>query len=145
MVRNLQRKDLSSVQELDRRGFGADRGFFLERRLRLFPGLCKVLEKEDEIAGFILGRRGNGLISAGPWMVQTGIDNPEFLLHSLALEAGNLPIAIGVLETNLAAVEVMRSLDFKENLSSPWRMVLGSEAELGVSPIALAIGSAAKG
>jgi hypothetical protein len=80
-----------------------------------------------------------------PWMVQTGIDHPEILLQSLVSEIRNLPIAIGVLEVNQTAVELMRSLNFEENPSSPWRMFLGCNAELGVSPVAYAIGSAAKG
>ena len=144
-VRAMQKEDMPCVKELDLRGFGVDRGFFLERRLRLFPELSKVLEKDGKIAGFILGRRGNGLISAGPWIVQSGIDHPEILLRSMASETNNLPVAVGVLETNLAAVDLLRSLDFEENPSSPWHMVFGQQARLGISPIAYAIGSAAKG
>jgi ribosomal protein S18 acetylase RimI-like enzyme len=144
-VRAMRNEDLPEVKTLDLQGFGVDRSFFLERRFRLFPELSHVLEMEGEIAGFILGRLGNGLVSAGPWVVRTDIDQPEILLRCMALESRNLPIAIGTLETNLQAVGILRSLGLSMNLSSPWRMVLGHQTKLGTSPMAYSIGSAAKG
>ena len=144
-VRPMQSQDLPEVKELDGRAFGADRGFFLERRLAMYPELCKVMEKEGEMQGFILGRRGNGLVSAGPWIARQGVEHPEALLLSLAREARGDPVAIGVLEANQGVVELIRSLGLEERPNPPWRMALGDKSELGMSPMALAVGSAAKG
>ncbi len=69
-VRPMQLADLPDVLALDRRAFGADRSFFLKRRRELFPELGRVLVEKDKMAGFILGRRGEGWVSAGPWVVE---------------------------------------------------------------------------
>lgn len=144
-VRPMQAQDMEPVSRLDREAFGANRRFFLERRLSLYPDLCHILELDGAIAGYIFGRRGNGLISAGPWYVRPGVDHPAALLESLALRAGETRIGLGVLETNTQAVALIRSLGLNESPTPPWRMVLGPSERLGASPCLYAVGSAAKG
>jgi len=144
-VHAMQHAHLHAVTVLDRAAFGADRAFFLERRLHLYPELCKVLECDGEVVGFIMGRRGQNLISAGPWVMQPGVERPERLLESLAAEVPDLPIGIGVLETNTAAVQIIRSCGFVARSNPPWRMLLGRSGYLGASHQLYAVGSAAKG
>ena len=136
---------MNAVAAMDREAFGADRRFFLERSLALYPEFAKVVERRGEMAGFIMGRRGNGLVSAGPWIVQPGLERPADLLESLAAEAGCLKLRVGVLETNIEAVATCRRLGLAEQPDAPWRMVLGPSGRLGLSRLAYAIGSAAKG
>jgi len=143
--RPMEEKDLDIVLGIDRRAFGADRGYFLKRRLSLYPKLCKVLEVGDEIAGYIMGRTGRDIVSIGPWVIQQSVVNPEKMLENIALEAGTLDLRLGVLETNTAAVETVRSLGFKPLQNPPWRMVLGLSGDLGSSNQCYAIGSPAKG
>ncbi len=144
-VRAMRSEHLEAVCALDRAAFGADRSFFLKRRLSLYPELCKVLEENRQVIGFILGRRGQNLISAGPWVVRDGIEAPDDLLVALAAETVGIPVGIGVLETNEAAVSLLRAAGFTERLNPPWRMALGPSSDLGASVQCLAVGSAAKG
>lgn len=144
-VRPMRPEHLPTVRQLDRRAFGADRRYFLERRLACYPELCWILEQGGQVAGFILGRRGPGLISAGPWVVWPGVERPESMLESLATEAGGSPLALGVLETNTQAVTLIRSLGLTEHPAPPWRMRLGSTGNLGDSDQCYAVGSPAKG
>ncbi len=148
-VRPMRAEDMQAVAQLDRQAFGADRSFFLARRLSLYPGLCKVLVMDGRLAGFIVGRRGvgpeNSWTAAGPWVVAPGVECPEDLLLSLPSEGAFLQLGLGILETNQAAVSLVRSLGFVERLASPWRMLLGRPGNLGDSPLAYAVGSAAKG
>lgn len=160
-VRAMQPDDLPAVYALDLQAFGVNRSFFLRCRLELFPELCKVWVEGERLVGFILGRRGEGWVSAGPWVVAedkidlTGNGSPVrsgesqigalFLLESLACEAGDIPISLGVLDTHHQAVNLLRSLGFKERSNSPWRMALGPSRGLGASPQCLAVGTAAKG
>jgi ribosomal protein S18 acetylase RimI-like enzyme len=144
-VRPMRAEDIGTVSAADRQAFGADRRFFLERRLRLYPELCRVLESDGEIAGFIMGRRATGIVSAGPWWVRPDAPRPADLLAALAVEAGDAVIGLGVLETNTPAVTLIRSLGLDEHPTPPWRMVLGESARLGASPELYANGSAAKG
>ncbi len=148
-IRPMQVVDLQAVAQLDGQAFGGDRSFFLARRLSLYPDLCKVLEMNGRLAGFIVGRRGigpeNSWTAAGPWVIASGVEHPESLLQSLPVESSSLPLSLGILETNWAAVSLVRSLGFVERPDSPWRMVLGRPGNLGDSPLAYAVGTAAKG
>jgi GNAT superfamily N-acetyltransferase len=144
-VRAMQAADLKTISQIDQAAFGADRRFFLERRLALYPELCKVLEGDGEIASFIMGQRMSDAVSVGPWVVQRGIERPGDLLESLAAEVGGDCLNLGILETNSEAVATVRSFGFVERPNPSWRMVLGPSGELGSSTQSYAIGSAAKG
>ena len=144
-IRLMQPEDLLAVFALDKWAFGADRSFFLRRRLELFPKLCKVMKIGGKIAGYIQGRCGEGWVSAGPWVMAAGVTEAECLLKSLACEVGNLSISVGVLENNTPAAELLQILGFTIREDSPWRMALGPSNNLGASHACCAVGSAAKG
>jgi len=144
-VRALRVEDLDVVVALDREAFGAERRFFLERRLSLYPELCWIQEQGGEIAGFIMGRRGEGRVSAGPWVARPGVGCPGDLLECLALEVGDEDLGLGVLETNAQAVMTLRAFGLTEHPESPWRMALGPPGPYGSPAECFAIGSPAKG
>ena len=144
-VRRMTMSDLGQVFALDRVSFEADRGFFLQRRLELFPELSYVMVDRNKVTGYILGRGGINWLAAGPWVVDEGVENPVDLLNAFALEAGDKPISVGILDTNQHACELVQSLGFVARSDSPWRMALGSSTDLGASTRCYAVGSAAKG
>ena len=144
-VHAMQPDDLPAIFALDKWAFGADRSFFLRRRLELFPKFCMVMKKGRRIAGYIQGRCGEGWVSAGPWVLDEGITEAGCLLESLACEAGDLSISMGVLDNNAPAMELLQSLGFTIRKDSPWRMALGFSNSLGASLACWAVGSAAKG
>jgi ribosomal protein S18 acetylase RimI-like enzyme len=144
-IRPMRAGDLPAVLKLDREAFGADRGFFLQRRLSLYPELSKVLECRGKVVGFILGRRGPDWVMPGPWVVGPGVKDPLHLLRSFALEVEGITMGVGVLETNTAAIQMLASCGLVERPTCPWRMVLGSEKHVGTSNQLCAIGSPAKG
>jgi hypothetical protein len=137
--------DLDQVFALDKGSFGADRSFYLKRRLELFPGLSYVMLESERVTGFIQGRGGNDWLAAGPWVVEEGVKNPVELLNAFALESDKRPISVGILDTHQHACELVQSLGFVARPDSPWRMALGSLDDLGAKPRCYAVGSAAKG
>ena len=141
----MRAEDMGTISAADRQAFGADRRYFLERRLALYPELCKVMEQGGEITGYIFGRRGCDVIGAGPWWVRRDAARPADLLYALALETGNTVIGIGVLEINSRAVDLLRSLGLDESPAPPWRMVSGESEGLGAAPELYANGTSAKG
>jgi ribosomal protein S18 acetylase RimI-like enzyme len=143
-VRAMKVADLDAIGVMDRKAFGADRRFFLERAFSLYPELGKVIEFDGTLAGFIVGRRGRGVVSAGPWVVQPGLEHPGDLLENLAVEASD-SLRVGILETNSEAVATIRRYGFVEHPDPPWRMVLGPSEQLASSNQLYAIGSASKG
>jgi ribosomal protein S18 acetylase RimI-like enzyme len=144
-VRPMRAADMETIAATDRLAFGADRCFFLERRLALYPELCKVMEQDGAITGYIFGRRGYEVIGVGPWWVRGDVPRPAKLLYALAAEAGDTVIGVGVLETNTRAVGLLRSLGLDEHPTPPWRMVCGEDVGLGAAPELFANGSSAKG
>ncbi len=144
-VRPMRLADLPAALELDRDAFGADRAFFLQRRLSQHPELCRVVECRGQVVAFILGRRGADWVAAGPWVVSPGVEHPEHLLESLALEAGGAAIHVGVLETNTVATRILASCGLVERPTWTWRMVLGTAACVGTSDQLYALGTPAKG
>jgi ribosomal protein S18 acetylase RimI-like enzyme len=144
-VRRMAFGDMPEVVALDKRSFGEDRSFFLRRRLAIYPELSYVQVVGGDIAGYILGRSGEGWISAGPWVMSEQIENPGELLSAFALSVGGQPFSLGILDVNRKACDFLRSLGFVEAEDSPWRMALGASEDLGTSPQCFAVGSAAKG
>ena len=144
-VRPMQAEDLPEVNDLDRQAFGAERSFFLTRRLNIYPELAKILVYDGKIAGFIQGRRGEGWLAAGPWVAAECAKDPAKLLETFAYETGGISLSLGVLECNQPAVKLLRSLGFAERVDSPWRMACGPLSGLGMSSGCYALGSAAKG
>ena len=113
-VQLMQLADLPDVLALDRRLFAADRSFFLKRRWELYPELCRVLIENDQITGFILGRRGEDWVSAGPWVVAEDCQHPFYLLETLAGAAQDDYFSVGILECNQVAITSVRSMGFVE-------------------------------
>ncbi|MFH1998420.1 MAG: GNAT family N-acetyltransferase [Planctomycetota bacterium] len=145
LVKPMVAQDMKIVNQLDKAAFGADRHSYLEYRLACFPRFCKTIFIKDRISGFIMGQPGKGVVSIGPWLVSDKIRQPLDLLESMAVETGDTPLRIGVLETNGQALSLIRSLEGFTEMEPSWRMVLGEEGELGISEQLMAIGSAAKG
>jgi ribosomal protein S18 acetylase RimI-like enzyme len=145
-VRAIDAADFSTVCSLDEQAFGADRSFFLYRRLAIYPDLANIQTSNGEIEGYIFGRRRGSIIWAGPWWAKKNTGHQEALLQGLALKAANAEIHLGVLELNTNAATVVRSLGFQEKPRASVRMVLGSVRDaLGLSPELYAIGTPAKG
>lgn len=154
-VRPLREPDLPAVLALDREVFGADRGFFLERRLSLWPQYAWALEREGGLAGFVLGLQGRGLVAAGPLVLAEELPaapdgaashaSPLALLAALSGAAGGAPLRIGVLESNGEAASALRAVPGLQAQRASWRMVHGPGVGLGEAPRCWAVGSAAKG
>ncbi len=145
-VRPMTSKDFFRACDLDQQAFGADRSRFLGRRFVDDPQLAKVHIENEQIVGYIFGRRRSAVMWAGPWWVSPAAVDKAALLHTLARDAGELEINLGVLETNKEAVALLRSLAFQEKPASSIRMIFGAGEEgVGLSPELYAIGTPAKG
>lgn len=140
-VRALRPHDLSIIGDLDKHSFRADRRFFLKRRYSLTPQFCKVLEMNGRIRAYIMARKAEGVLAVGPWVVTSNADCPADLLESIANEAMSGKLLVEVLETNRAAVDLLRTLGFVESPELTWRMALGKRCNVGLSDSLFAIGS----
>lgn len=144
-VRPMTGADWETVAAMDRAAFGEDRSDLLRVRFEREPELAFVLAPKGEILGFVLGRRGEGVVCASPWIVRPGTYCPADLLRALARRAPGVPVGLGVLETNTVAVGELRASGFDEKRAHSIRMVRGPSAALGGDPSCFSIGTAAKG
>ncbi len=145
-VRSMARSDLDEILAVDRRAFGADRSFFLRRRLTLYPELASVQVEKSVLTGYLFGRRRGRFAWAGPWWVRPGASDPGGLLRAFGLGTDAPDLLLGVLDSNPSAVSVTRALGLRERGHASIRMVLGDPAAaVGFSPELMGIGSAAKG
>jgi ribosomal protein S18 acetylase RimI-like enzyme len=144
-IRHIQPGDLDRLCALDRELFGDDRGFFLRHRAENFSELCLVAEIKGSLSGWIMARPGDGLLAVGPWAVLPGQEDAASLLEHLANENGTAIFRIGVLEKNVKAAQLLRSLPGLQEAIHSWFMVRGESDRLGNHPAFYAIGSGAKG
>jgi ribosomal protein S18 acetylase RimI-like enzyme len=144
-VRSMFTDDLVEVFLIDKIAFGADRSYFLEKRLQHWPKACVVLLKEDKIAGFITGRNFSGGVAVGPWIVTDDVESPLSMLEAMAMSSGENVLHMSVLESNAAAVKLLRDLGFKERDDTHLRMVYGKPGTLGQSIKCFAVGALSKG
>ncbi|MFW9806354.1 MAG: GNAT family N-acetyltransferase [Candidatus Thorarchaeota archaeon] len=143
-VRRMTRSDIDEVERFDTEFFGAIRRDFIDSRLRNFPSLCKVLEIEGCIAGYIMGSERYDFIRIGPWVMNTHLERAEDLLQAFASECGERLLHIGVLENNLGALRILKRHGFIQK-SFSWRMRRGDLGNWTFSDHLYAIHSAARG
>ncbi|MBP7706015.1 MAG: GNAT family N-acetyltransferase [Candidatus Aminicenantes bacterium] len=144
-VRPITAADLPTIRGIDRRAFGGDRSFFLERRAALYPELAWLKISGGRVAGYVFGRRRLGFAWAGPWWADPGDARPATLLSAFAFGAGEAEVRLGALEANARAVALVSGLGFAAGPKPSLRMVRGEGVTLGADPSLLAVGTAAKG
>jgi predicted N-acetyltransferase YhbS len=146
-VRRLTPADLPQVYALDQAAFGADRSFYLRRRMELLPECSLGYEAGGRLSGFILARPAEGMLSVGPWVADEGTADPLALLRGLALASDGRELRVGVLDSHRAALAALRCTDLQEQADPPWRMAAGEEPPLhvGFSPACWGVGAGAKG
>ena len=145
LVQQATRNDIDKICTIDTQLFADDRSYFLRRRYRTFPNLCLVSKSNNTISGYIFGRPGIDVISVVPMAVLSDNVEPLELLEAFAHQVQNRPLRIGVLENNIKAAALFRSIRTLEEKDYCWRMLLGDSDTLGSSENLYTIGSGAKG
>ena len=143
-IRKMLNADLNDINGFDAKFFGASRKDFLESRLRHFPRLCKVLEIDGYIEGYIMGSERRGFIRIGPWVMNTHSERAEALLQDFSSECEGMPLRMGVLENNEGALQILQKHGFAQKGFS-WRMIRGVRGSWTFSDHLYAIHSAARG
>ena len=143
-VRQMTNSDLKIIDQFDTRVFGACRKKFIQSRLNHFPKLCRVLEINGEMCGYIMGSERKDSIRIGPWVIIHHFERADDLLRAFAIETGKEILKIGVLENNSHAVKLLHCHNFIQTTYS-WRMIRGQKGDWTLSNNLYAICSAARG
>lgn len=143
-VRFMTNKDLFKIDQYDTRLFGACRKGFLQSLLTHFPKLCRVLEIEGEVVGYIMGSERERSIRIGPWVMIHHSNRTEELLSAFATETNGQLLKIGILESNTKAMQLLQRHNFVQT-SYSWRMLRGPDGDWTLSDHLYAICSPARG
>ena len=143
-VRPMKPSDLGIIDKFDSEIFGASRMSFIESRLKRFPRLCKVLEIDENLVGYIMGSERHDFFRIGPWVMRSHLERAEDLLQEFAVETRELPLQIGLLENNVSALRILWKHKFTQT-SFSWRMMRGIRGNWTLSDHLYAICSAARG
>jgi len=76
---------------------------FFRQRMALYGDLCLVRVAAGRVEGYLLGRVGRAVDTAGPCYARQPEAASPALREALADRAAGLPFAIAILETNRAA------------------------------------------
>ncbi len=143
-VRYMTQRDLVLIDQLDTEYFGACRKHFLQSLLTHYPKLCRVLDIDGEMHGYIMGSERRDSIRIGPWVMIHRSNRAEDLLTSFATETSDQVLKIGVLESNSMAIQLLKRHDFIDTNYS-WRMLRGPDGDWTFSKHLYAICSPARG
>ncbi len=139
-------KELPAILEMDQQVFGENRSFFLQQRIQNYPLLNYYLKNDQGIQSYLFARQGRGgWITLGPWVsLLPPIESLPLLLH-FQHQIGNQPFSMGVLASNLPAVQMIAGNGLMPQPDPPVRMGLHIEENVGGANQNYAIGSPAKG
>jgi GNAT superfamily N-acetyltransferase len=125
-VRPLQPDHFPQILQLDYDVFGAGRQRLLEWHYEGARQFGFVVEKEDKIQGYCLGRQGYNFNQIGP-VVATHIDHAVELVTAALQNSVNKPVILDVLDQHKEWVKFIRSIGFE--IQRPLiRMYRGSNA-----------------
>ena len=144
-TRLMMEEDIKKINMIDSLHFGEERDKFLRMRFSKHPNLSYVLECDDELLGFIMGRYSNqGALRIGPWVMARHTFKAEDLLVAITSGPSVELTKIGVLETNTPALDILKKHRFRET-SFSWRMLYGNETLATLSNHLYAIGGPERG
>ncbi len=142
--RPLQDKDLPALLELDQHLFGVDRSILLTDMIREFPDLAWVDYEQNQLEGYLLGRRMRNGIHLGPWMSWSA-RAAEHLLRAAFEQLQGQSITLNIPDNNGRSLMLARNHNLKR-IRHCSRMIYGDAMPIKSEPLTeLAVGSLATG
>ncbi len=112
-IRPIAPSDIANICAYDATAFGAYRNeliefLFLNNRKKSF-----VVEKEGEIEGFVLGRRGSNYYHVGPLMASS-LENAKLLILKVLHEPEFQPTLLDIVSDKKEFIECLKDLGFSK-------------------------------
>ncbi len=130
IARPVQKKDITTIANFDREIFGADRQSLLEWMLKGAPELAFIVEENNEIQGYCLGRHGHDFTQVGP-VVARNCRVAKDLVSAALFNCVDQLLILDAMHFNREWMEWLRSIGFTEQ--RPFiRMYRGSNSFPGL-------------
>lgn len=111
LARKIQEDDIPAIIEFDKQVFGVDRTQLIRTMVSKYPNKSWVLEQNNTITGFILGRKGNKYHQIGPLSADSLAD-AKILMTQVLENLKGQPIIIDVLDDKGECAEWLSSIGF---------------------------------
>jgi GNAT superfamily N-acetyltransferase len=112
-ARPMTHADLPDVFKLDREVFGADRRIMLEWMLDGAPQYAWIIQRNDQLAGYMFGRHGFTFEHIGP-VVAHDQESAQNLVATCLVKRGDKPVILDVPCNARAWLSWLESLGFAE-------------------------------
>ena len=112
-ARAIQKDDLPRLVEFDSRIFGANRSSLLQWMWETAPGFAFMIEEENEIKGYCMGRYGHDFIHIGP-VIALNISIAQDLLIAALNKCAGSPVIIDVLHFEPEWMAWLKDIGFTE-------------------------------
>lgn len=112
-ARAIQKEDLPLLSEFDSKIFGANRSALLYGMWENTPEFSFLIEEENRIKGYSMGRYGHNFIHIGP-IISESISMAKDLLFAALKECNGRPIILDVLHFDPTWIEWLREIGFTE-------------------------------
>jgi hypothetical protein len=136
-VRPMTGNDVQAVLDLDRQVFGAERSELVDYFRREQPAFARVLIKENQLAGYCLGRKGFSYYSIGP-VVAPDVADARKLISSVMTQVRDVLIIIDVPQQHEGLAEWLAGAGFRKQRDLI-RMYYGSNEWPGMPEIQFSI------
>jgi ribosomal protein S18 acetylase RimI-like enzyme len=128
-TRALAEADWPAIDALDRGAFGASRLPLLRRLAQRLPQAARVLERDGQVCGYVLGRDGREALQIGP-LLALSADAAPLLLHDALAPLAEQALYVDLLDRRLDLLPWLQPLGFA--FQRPFtRMVHGANAAPG--------------
>ena len=107
----IQLKQIEEVIALDELVFGANRKQLIESLIKEYPHKAWLLKRNNSIAGFALGRKGNEYHHIGP-VFASNINDVKILIRKALKELTNQPVVMDVLCEKEDLINWLNSIGF---------------------------------
>jgi len=107
------KSDIANVIEFDRNVFGAFRPQLIQSWITGFPDKCRVLKRNNNMEGFVLGRVGNRFHQIGPVSARK-LNDAKFLILSALKNLIEKPVVIDVMNDKPELIQWLTSIGFEE-------------------------------
>jgi hypothetical protein len=106
-------KHFASIVSLDKMALGIKREKLMAYYMQQYPGKAQVLEENDRVEGFALGRDGYRYHHIGPIVAATTAQAALLLRHALAQLPGQ-PVVVDVPVDKKEMIQMLLELNFVE-------------------------------
>jgi hypothetical protein len=111
LPQQIQLKHIKEITALDERAFGANRMQLIEYLIKQYPCKAYLLNQNNNIIGFALGRDGNKYHHIGPVIAPT-IRDAQILISKALRQLNNQLVVVDILNDKNELMKWLESLEF---------------------------------